>query len=137
MPRGTLTRSMNDEQPRLAELVGSLSLATDLVAGLAYEAARAEAREADRRRAAGEPLGPLHGVPITVKECLAVAGMPATFGLPARANAPAGQDDRYVARMRQAGAIVLGKTNVALAAMAAIERAVRGRGELPGIAPMA
>ena len=78
-----------------------------------YDAARAEARSADGRRASGEPLGPLHGVPITLKECLDLEGTPSTFGLPSRANTRATQDDLYVARMRAAGAIVLGKTNVA------------------------
>ena len=78
-----------------------------------YEAARAEAREADQRRAAGGRLGPLHGVPITIKECLDLEGTPSTFGLPSRSSINATNDDRYVARMRQAGAIVLGKTNVA------------------------
>src|SRR6476661_5766373 len=78
-----------------------------------YDAARAEARSADRRRTNGEPLGPLHGVPITLKECLDLAGAPSTFGLSSRAKTVAAHDDLYVARMRAAGAIVLGKTNVA------------------------
>jgi fatty acid amide hydrolase len=78
-----------------------------------YAEARAEAHDADRRRAAGEPVGPLHGVPVTVKECLDVAGTPSTFGIPARANDAVRTDDPYVARLRAAGAIVLGKTNVA------------------------
>jgi len=73
----------------------------------------AEAREADRRRAAGAALGPLHGVPITIKECLDLAGTPSTFGLPSRRAHRADADDPYVARLRAAGAIVLGKTNVA------------------------
>jgi fatty acid amide hydrolase len=77
-----------------------------------YDAARAEARQADARRAKGEPLGPLHGVPITIKECLDLEGTPSTFGLSSRANSLAHEDDGYVARMRQAGAIILGKTNV-------------------------
>lgn len=78
-----------------------------------YDAALAEAREADKRRAAGGALGPLHGVPVTLKECLDLAGTPSTFGLPSRARHAAPQDDTYAARLRQAGAIVLGKTNVA------------------------
>jgi fatty acid amide hydrolase len=78
-----------------------------------YDDARAEAREADRRRAAGEPLAPLHGVPVTVKECLDLTGTPSTFGLAKRARENAATDDVYVARLRRAGAIVLGKTNVA------------------------
>jgi fatty acid amide hydrolase len=78
-----------------------------------YDEARAEAHEADRRRSAGEPLGVLHGVPVTIKECLDFAGLPSTFGLASRANHAAEADDPYVARLRAAGAIVLGKTNVA------------------------
>jgi fatty acid amide hydrolase len=78
-----------------------------------YDQARAEALEVDRRRAAGEPLGPLAGVPVTIKECLDLAGTPATFGLPSRRAVAAAHDEKHVARLRAAGAIVLGKTNVA------------------------
>jgi fatty acid amide hydrolase len=78
-----------------------------------YESARAEARAADARRARGDSLGPLHGLPITIKECLDLEGAPSTFGLPSRTRHVAAQDDLYVARLRAAGAIVLGKTNVA------------------------
>ena len=78
-----------------------------------YDAARAEVRAADARRAGGESLGPLHGVPITVKETLDLAGTPASFGLASQAGRRADRDELHVARMRSAGAIVLGKTNVA------------------------
>ncbi|MFI5274061.1 MAG: amidase [Ktedonobacterales bacterium] len=77
-----------------------------------FDAARSEAREADAARSRGDLLGPLHGVPITVKEALDVAGTPATFGLRSRVQRLATGDDPYVARLRAAGAIVLGKTNV-------------------------
>jgi fatty acid amide hydrolase len=75
-----------------------------------YDAARAEADRADSAVREGVPLGPLHGVPITLKEQFAATGMPATIGV-----APAPNDDcdgPLVARLRAAGAIVLGKTNV-------------------------
>src|SRR5262245_58197895 len=78
-----------------------------------YEVARAEARAADEQRRAGQPLGALHGLPVTIKECLDLEGTPSTFGLPSRADHLAAQDERHVARLRKAGAIVLGKTNVA------------------------
>ena len=78
-----------------------------------YDEARSEAREIDRRRVRGEALPPLAGVPVTIKECLDLKGTPSTFGLAARANHVAAEDDPYVARLRAAGAIVLGKTNVA------------------------
>jgi Asp-tRNA(Asn)/Glu-tRNA(Gln) amidotransferase A subunit family amidase len=77
-----------------------------------YEEARDEARRADEKRARGEPLGPLHGVPVTVKECLDVVGTPSTFGIPSRKTHRPERDDAYVARLRAAGAIVVGKTNV-------------------------
>lgn len=77
------------------------------------EQALAEAAAADERQARGEPLGPLHGVPMTVKECFHVAGTKATIGL-SRADfqQPATEDGVMVARLRRAGAIVLGKTNL-------------------------
>lgn len=78
-----------------------------------YEEALGEARQADDARRGGETLGPLHGVPVTIKECLDVTGTASTFGLTTRANHRAERDDRFVAGLRSAGAIVLGKTNVA------------------------
>ena len=77
-----------------------------------YDEARAEAQRADRRRLSGAALGPLHGVPVTIKECLDVVGTPSTFGLRRRAQDTPMRDDPYVARLRAAGAIVVGKTNV-------------------------
>ena len=71
-----------------------------------------EARAADEAQALGRPLGPLHGVPITIKECFQVAGTAATLGLVSRANDVASSDGQTVGQLRQAGAIVLGKTNV-------------------------
>src|SRR5262249_59501989 len=57
-----------------------------------YDAARAEAREVDARRARGEKLSPLAGVPVTIKECLDVDGMPSTCGIPSRAGHLAAAD---------------------------------------------
>ena len=69
------------------------------------EAARAGAAEADRQVAAGGPLGPLHGVPFTVKENIDMAGLPTTWGVPALAGAVVPIDAPVVERMRAAGAI--------------------------------
>ncbi len=68
--------------------------------------------EIDRRRASGEPLGPLAGVPVTIKECFQVVGTPATLGLPGNRHELSETDSPLVRRLTAAGAIVLGKTNV-------------------------
>jgi len=80
---------------------------------LRLEEARAEAARADAALARGEPVGVLHGVPFTVKEAIAVAGMPATNGSLLLAGRVAAHDAEVVRRMRAAGAILLGKTNLA------------------------
>lgn len=77
-----------------------------------FDQARDAARKADDARRHGDSLGPLHGVPITVKECFHVAGTPSTMGLTHRAQEIIPDDGVLVRRLRQAGAILLGKTNV-------------------------
>ncbi len=76
------------------------------------DAALAEARAADEARARGERLGPLHGLPITIKENVDVEGTDATLGIQSRRGRPARRDAVLVAELRRAGAIVIGKTNV-------------------------
>lgn len=84
------------------------------IVALDREAARARARAADEALARGESWGPLHGLPMTVKDSIEVAGMPCTSGAPELAghrpavSAPAAQ------RLVDAGAIVFGKTNLPL-----------------------
>ena len=77
------------------------------------ECALAQARAADEKLARGEPLGPLHGVPFSVKDSLELAGTRCTAGTLGRAAAPpSAEDATLVARLRQAGAIPLAKTNL-------------------------
>ena len=77
------------------------------------QAARKRAGEADAAWKRKDLWGPLHGVPITIKDSFDVAGMPSTWGVPElRANYPA-RNALAVERLLNAGAIVLGKTNVA------------------------
>jgi amidase len=83
------------------------------VVALRPEEALAEAAAADQATARGGVLGPLHGVPMTVKDAFDVAGLPTTWGNPAFAGHLAGSDATVVRRLRRAGAIVVGKTNVA------------------------
>jgi amidase len=76
------------------------------------EEALAEAAAADRAVAAGEALGPLHGLPIAVKDLMDVAGLPTTHGSAVFAAAPPAASDSLLAeRLRRAGAIFIGKTN--------------------------
>jgi amidase len=82
-----------------------------VVALLGDEAVKA-AEAADRAVADGEPLGPLHGVPVTVKENIDVAGWPTTQGVPALAEAVPPVDAPVVERMRAAGAIPFARTNL-------------------------
>lgn len=76
------------------------------------ERARVRARAADEALARGEVWGPLHGVPMTVKESLNIAGLPTTYGYTAYADNIASSDALTVQRLKAAGAVVFGKTNV-------------------------
>lgn len=75
------------------------------------EPALARAAEADRALAEGRVLGPLHGVPITIKESFAYRGSPNTWGLPDLRNAVSPRTAMAIERLESAGAIVVGKTN--------------------------
>src|ERR1700682_5862108 len=75
------------------------------------ESALKQARAADRRNTSKADLGPLHGVPFTAKDIFDTAGLPTTAGLRMlRSNIPE-RDATVIARMREAGAILIGKTN--------------------------
>lgn len=76
-----------------------------------YENARTRATAADAARARGED-GPLLGLPLTIKDCIYAKGLPTTGGLPDRAEAIDHEDARLTARLRAAGAVLMGKTNV-------------------------
>ena len=72
--------------------------------------ARAEAAARDAERAAGRPLGPLHGRPVAVKDLVDVAGVVTAAGSPKLAANRAERDAPVVERLRQAGAVIVGKT---------------------------
>ena len=81
------------------------------VVTLDADRARAEARLADERSARGDALGPLHGLPLTIKDAIETDGMRTTCGVPLLADHVPAADAEVVARLRTAGAIVFGKTN--------------------------
>ena len=104
--------------------IGSEALTTACLAAIERDArlhawtcvdaqgALAAARASDARRAAGTPLGRLDGVPLAIKDNLDVAGLPTTLGLPSRRTRVAAEDAFIVAKLRGAGAVLLGKTGM-------------------------
>jgi len=72
--------------------------------------ALAQARALDERRAQGRPLGPLHGVPVAIKDIIDTADFPTELGSPLAAGRRPWRDATVVARLRAAGAVIIGKT---------------------------
>jgi amidase len=92
--------------------IAAVNPALNAVVRILADEARAGAAAADRQVVAGEPLGVLHGVPVTVKENVDVAGTPTTHAVAAFAEAVVPTDAPLVERLRNAGAIVMGRTNL-------------------------
>jgi len=99
------------------------------VVQMCFERALAEAREQDALMAQGRPKGPLHGVPMTIKDSIDTEGVISTGGTLGRINYVPAKDATVVARLRAAGAILLGKTNTPEYTLA--------RGAISGISPTA
>lgn len=113
-----LCRAMREGEVSAATLVDSALAGIDAVnpkinavVQIARDAARDSAREADVVRSRGESLGPLHGIPMTIKDSLDTAGIITTGGTVGRRNCVPDRDAVVVDRLRRAGAILLGKTN--------------------------
>ncbi|MBB3157152.1 amidase [Microbacterium proteolyticum] len=90
-----------------------------------------EARAADLRRSHGEPRGPLDGIPFTAKDSYRVEGLPVASGSPAFRDLIAQDDAFAVERLRAAGAVFLGLTNMPPMAAGGMQRGVYGRAESP------
>jgi amidase len=91
----------------------------------------AEALASDRRRANGQALGPLDGIPYTAKDSYKVRGLTVASGSPAFAHLVANEDAFTIAQLRAAGAILVGLTNMPPMANGGMERGVYGRAESP------
>lgn len=117
---GAYLRRVESLNPRLNAVV---TLAPDLLQ---------LARKAEAAVARGEGVGPLHGVPLTVKDTIEVRGVRTTRGSRVQSNFVPTEDARAVARLRAAGAIIVGKTNCAeLALEYTAENLVFGRTNNP------
>ncbi len=113
--RGEITSAaaLEVQLARVAAVDGPLNA----VVTLDPDGARAAARAADDARDRGLELGPLHGLPMTVKDTWETAALTTTAGAPAFADHEPAADAAAVARLRAAGAVVFGKTNTPLMAM--------------------
>src|SRR6266446_10689588 len=94
--------------------IASHNPALNAVVTLDAERATERAREADEALARGENWGPLHGVPFTLKDAHATAGVRTTTGFPPLADYVPAEDSTVTARLKGAGGILIGKTNVAM-----------------------
>ncbi|CDX36743.1 Amidase [Mesorhizobium sp. ORS 3359] len=91
----------------------------------------AEAEASDRRRRAGKALGPLDGIPYTAKDSYKVKGLTVAAGSPAFEHLVATEDAFTIARLRAAGAVLIGLTNMPPMANGGLQRGVYGRAESP------
>ena len=118
-PAGWLARAIRDKQLTAVEVVRAhlehihtVNPRLNAVVFATAESAIKEARAADRRaRSRNAVLGPLHGVPFTAKDIFNTAGLPTTSGVRMLRSRIPDHDATAVARMRRAGAILIGKTN--------------------------
>lgn len=94
------------------ERIERLNPGVNAVTATCYERAKQEAKAAEAAVLRGEPLGLLHGLPTGIKDLEETAGLLTTFGSPLYRNFIPERDGSMVARVRAAGAIVVGKTNV-------------------------
>ena len=119
LPAHELARRIRRKQVSALELLDLYLARIDRLGGpinavtvLDAERARTRARDADAALARGQSWGPLHGVPMTVKESFNVAGLPTTFGHTAFRDNIAGRNALTVQRLLDAGAVIFGKSNV-------------------------
>jgi len=94
-------RRIDERQPRLNAFIRVMA-----------DEARRDAEAADRELAAGRDRGPLHGVPIAVKDLIDIKGVPTTAASRVRERHVAAADAPVIARVRDAGAVLIGKTNL-------------------------
>ncbi len=103
--------SPNEIAEEMIRRVDEINPAVNAIVHFDADQVRRDAAELTRAQASGEQLGPLHGVPFTIKDLTDVRGLPTTFGLKPMRDNIAERDAVIVTRLRQAGGLYLGKTN--------------------------
>ncbi|HEY8287550.1 MAG TPA: amidase family protein, partial [Chloroflexota bacterium] len=113
-----MLHALRDKQVSAVELldlhlrrIEHFNPALNAIVTLDIETARARAAETDAARARGED-GALLGLPLTIKDCIYVKGLPTTGGIPDRATTIDEEDSYLAARIRAAGAVIMGQSNV-------------------------
>ena len=103
--------SAEELMTRFLARIEAVNPTVNAIVTLLPEAALESARAADAALARGEPPGPLHGLPIAVKDLSLTRGIRTTFGSPIYRDFVPEEDELYVERLKAAGAIIIGKTN--------------------------
>jgi len=106
------TVSPTDLVEHCLDRVASLNTTVHAYVTVCGEQARADARDAERALQRGEYRGPLHGIPVSVKDVIETKDIPTTWGTRALAEYRPPEDATVVTKLREAGAILLGKANV-------------------------
>jgi amidase len=96
----------------LCDRIATVNRPLNAIVQMDVDLALRQARLADQRLAQGGPVGPLHGVPVTLKDSIEVRGLISAAGTMGRAHHRPSADATVVTRLRGAGAVILGKTNV-------------------------
>src|SRR5689334_2164249 len=92
--------------------IEAIDPAVNAIVARSFDTAREAAQESEAAVMRGDALGPLHGLPLGVKDLIDAKGLPTSFGSVLFADNVAAEDEAIVAMLRRAGAIVVGKTNV-------------------------
>jgi aspartyl-tRNA(Asn)/glutamyl-tRNA(Gln) amidotransferase subunit A len=113
--RGALARGATTSEQlttRCLDRIAALNPRLNAFIAVTAEAALTAARTADRARAAGSAVGPLHGIPVSIKDIIDQAGLPNTAGSRLRRDVVAATDATVTARLKRAGAVLVGRTNL-------------------------
>lgn len=110
--RAAMARNEVSSRAALEACFAMVDSYNDDINAIVYQDRAGALAQADACDRAQEPIGPLHGVPVTVKECFDWAGHPTTWGDPARAGQLMSEDSAVVTRLKKAGAVIFGKTNI-------------------------
>src|SRR5689334_10070888 len=112
IPPSQIMRSASDRLEEALAAVDQHAQRTNAFIYVDANGARAAARAVDQERKNGVDRGPLHGMPISIKDLIDIAGRPTTAASNVRRDHIAAEDAPVIRRLREAGAVIIGKTNL-------------------------